>query len=63
MSKTIDEIKTQLTENGVVQVRGFGTFRMKDVPARSYLNPATGEKVAKPAHRKLTFKPSKQLVL
>lgn len=63
MSKTIDEIKVRLAKGEDVTIRGFGTFKMKDVPARNYLNPQTGETVAKSARRKLTFRPSKTLTL
>jgi DNA-binding protein HU-beta len=42
-----------------VNLPGFGRFKAADRAARSGRNPATGETIAIPASRKLTFSPAK----
>jgi DNA-binding protein HU-beta len=42
-----------------VVIRGFGTFKMKDSPARVGRNPRTGEAVEIPARSTLTFRAAK----
>jgi len=42
-----------------VNLAGFGRFKAADRAARSGRNPATGETIAIPASRKLTFSPAK----
>jgi DNA-binding protein HU-beta len=42
-----------------VNLAGFGRFKVADRAARSGRNPGTGETIAIPASRKLTFSPAK----
>ena len=44
-----------------LEVRGFGSFRVRQRNARLGRNPKTGEKVEVPAKRVPYFKPSKEL--
>jgi len=44
-----------------LEVRGFGSFRVRQRNARVGRNPKTGEKVQVPAKRVPYFKPSKEL--
>lgn len=44
-----------------VKVAGFGTFAVKATKARVGRNPKTGEAIAIPAGKKVTFKPSPEL--
>ena len=45
-----------------VEIRGFGVLDVKDTkPKPKARNPRTGEQVGVPAHRKVLFKPGKQL--
>jgi integration host factor subunit beta len=44
-----------------LEVRGFGSFRVRQRNARVARNPKTGEKVEVPAKRVPYFKPSKEL--
>ena len=44
-----------------VDLRGFGTFKIRESKARQARNPRTGEAVAVPAKKIGTFKPSKEL--
>ena len=51
------ETITEAMKNGEkVQLVGFGTFEVKDVPAKTGINPATGEKVEIAACKKPVLK-------
>lgn len=43
-------------DDGAVNLRGVGTFKVKDVKERVGRNPQTGESLTIPASQKLTFK-------
>ncbi len=44
-----------------VELRGFGSFRLRDRPSRAGRNPKTGESVSIPAKRVPLFKAGKEL--
>lgn len=44
-----------------IEIRGFGSFTLRDVAARESQNPKTGEKLMLPASKKIHFKPGKNL--
>ena len=44
-----------------VDIRGFGTFKVKDKAARQGRNPRTGETVSVPAKKVAAFKPSNEI--
>jgi len=44
-----------------VEIRGFGTFTVRERAARKGRNPRTGESVQVPAIRYLHFKPGKEM--
>jgi integration host factor subunit beta len=50
-----------LRDGDKLEVRGFGSFRVRQRNARVGRNPKTGEKVEVPAKRVPYFKPSKEL--
>jgi integration host factor subunit beta len=50
-----------LREGDKLEVRGFGSFRVRQRNSRVGRNPKTGEKVEVPAKRVPYFKPSKEL--
>ena len=50
-----------LKQGEKVDLRGFGTFKIRETKARQARNPRTGEAVAVPAKKIGTFKPSKEL--
>jgi len=50
-----------LRQGEKVDLRGFGTFKIRESKARQARNPRTGEPVAVPAKKVGTFKPSKEL--
>ena len=45
LEATVDAIKEALVAGDKVQLIGFGTFSVKDVPARQGINPATKAKI------------------
>ena len=44
-----------------IEIRGFGTFKVRHREARKARNPKSGEPVAVPARAVATFQPSKDL--
>jgi DNA-binding protein HU-beta len=54
-------IATALQNGEKLELRGFGTFKIRDQKARVGRNPQTGEAVNIPAKKVAVFKPSKQL--
>ncbi len=56
-----DGIADTLTKGERVEIRGFGSFNVKDQAARQGRNPKTGEVVQIPAKRKASFKVGKDL--
>ncbi len=65
VAETVDEFLTAVAralESGKhIEIRGFGTFKVKDRKARIARNPRTGEAVEVPARRVPVFKVSKEL--
>ena len=57
----IEAIKNALTEGSHIEIRGFGTFSVKDRKARTARNPRTGEAVPLPPRRVPVFKVSREL--
>lgn len=57
----IDNISNALAEGDKVELRGFGSFKVKDRKARKARNPRTGESVDVPAKLVPYFKPSREL--
>jgi len=56
LNAVLDGIEAGLQKDGEVQLIGFGTFRVKDRPAREGRNPLTGEKMKIKASRTVAFK-------
>ncbi len=54
-------ITDSLTEGDKVELRGFGSFRIRERSARVGRNPKSGEKVAVPAKKVPFFKAGKEL--
>ena len=57
----LTEIGKALRSGERVDLRGFGSFVVKDKKARQGRNPKTGETIQIAARRAATFKPSKEL--
>jgi DNA-binding protein HU-beta len=56
----LDTVKESVSEGEHIEIRGFGTMRVKDRKPSIARNPRTGEKVEIPARRVPTFKFSKE---
>ena len=57
----LDEVKNCLAEGKHLEIRGFGTFKVKNHKARKARNPKTGQEVLVPARKKAVFKVSREL--
>ena len=57
----LDSIVDSLKTGEKVELRGFGSFRLRERAPRDGRNPKTGEKVFVPAKRVPYFKPGKDL--
>lgn len=57
----LDEVKSALSENKHIEIRGFGTFKVKKHKARKARNPRTNQEVTVPARQKAFFKVSKEM--
>lgn len=56
-----ESIIESLCQGDKVEIRGFGSFRIRQRESRTGRNPKTGEKVEVPARKIPYFKPSKDL--
>ena len=57
----LDAIAEQVSKDGRVEIRGFGTFQLNIRPARTARNPKTGETVAVPSKPSPHFRAGKEL--
>jgi len=57
----LDAIKGALSEQHNIEIRGFGTFKIRNRKTRMARNPRTGEPVEVAARPVPVFKPSKEL--
>ncbi len=55
LEATVEVISEAAKDEGAF-LTGFGTFKVKNLAPREVRNPATGEKIQKPASKKLSFK-------
>jgi len=56
----LEEVKNCLVEGNHLEIRGFGTFKVKNHKARKARNPKTGQEVMVPARKKAAFKVSRE---
>jgi DNA-binding protein HU-beta len=54
-------VTRQLAKGDKIRLSGLGILQVRDRPARTARNPATGEAVAVAASRKIAFRPAKEL--
>ncbi len=57
----LDSISEALEKDDCVQLVGFGSFMIRNTPARTARNPRTGEEIQIKAGKKVTFKVGKGL--
>lgn len=65
VAETVDEfleaVSRALVQGKHIEIRGFGTFKVKDRRPRIARNPRTGDQVQVPSRRVPVFKVSKEL--
>jgi integration host factor subunit beta len=61
VSTVFGSIKDALAEGDKVEIRGFGSFRLRKREPRKGRNPKTGDKVDVPPKKVPYFKPGKEL--
>ncbi len=52
---------TGLAEDGNIEIRNFGIFKVKETPERQARNPKTSEIITVPAKRHIHFKPGQEM--
>ena len=57
----LEAVKQALAQEKNIEIRGFGSFKVKRRKSRKARNPRTGDPVHVPARLVPTFKPSKEL--
>jgi nucleoid DNA-binding protein len=57
----LEEVKNCLAADQHLEIRGFGTFKVKSHKARKARNPKTNEEVLVPSRKKAFFKVSKEM--
>jgi integration host factor subunit beta len=61
VNAALETMAEALRSGSQIEIRRFGSFRLRDRPARIGRNPRTGEPVQVPAKRVCYFKPGKTL--
>ena len=61
VQRTLDEIIEALIEEGKIELRNFGVFKVTKRAARPARNPRTGDPVNVPEKCVVTFKPGKEM--
>jgi nucleoid DNA-binding protein len=56
----LDAVRDAMKEGKNIEIRGFGTFKIKARKARKARNPRTGEEVPVPDRKVPVFKPSNE---
>ncbi len=62
VQKTFESIIEVLVQDGRIELRNFGVFKVKERVARIARNPRTSEEVWVPEHETVAFKPGKMMV-
>ena len=57
----LEEVKNCLEDDKHLEIRGFGTFKVKNQKARKARNPKTNQEVLVAAKKKAVFKVSREL--
>ena len=60
LNLVLDEMIRALSKNQNIEIRGFGSFKIKKKKSRIGRNPKNGEKVEIPAKNSIKWKMSKQ---
>ena len=63
MQMLFDGITEILVEEGHIELRNFGVFKVKERKPKKARNPRTGDSVMVPARRTVTFKPGREMMV
>ena len=61
LTGVVDLLVEHLKAGDKLRLKGLGVLEVKNRPARTARNPATGAAVQVPASKKITFRPAKDL--
>lgn len=61
LDSLLDTVEETLVCGNTIEIRGFGSFKVKKRKSQTARNPRTGEKVEVPSRFVPVFKPSKNL--
>jgi integration host factor subunit beta len=61
INRFFEVVTEALSQGNNIEIRGFGSFKVKTRRARKARNPRTGDTVDVPSRQVPTFKPSKEL--
>ena len=61
LANLVELVTARLKAGDKVRLSGLGILQVRDRPARSGRNPATGQPIEIKASRKITFSPAKEL--
>ena len=61
VDRIFDLLAAALAMGDRIELRGFGSFSLHEIPARQGRNPRTGESVAVPPKKAVHFKPGRDL--
>lgn len=59
----IDTLEEGLQRDGVVKIKGFGTFKMVSINSRESVNVTTGERMVIAEHKKVSFTPAEEITV
>jgi nucleoid DNA-binding protein len=57
LTSIVESLQDGIADDGLVKVKGLGTFKLVDVDARASVDVNSGERVVIDSHKKLTFVP------
>ena len=61
VDRIFDLLAAALAMGDRIELRGFGSFSLHEIPARQGRNPRTGESVAVPPKKAVHFKPGREM--
>ena len=61
VDRVFDLLAAALAMGERIELRGFGSFSLHEIPARQGRNPRTGESVAVPSKKAVHFRPGREM--
>ena len=61
VGRIFDLLAAALAMGERIELRGFGSFSLHEIPARQGRNPRTGESVAVPSKKAVHFRPGREM--